>query len=616
MRTSLLAASLVVVIIGPLVALPMTAVEIRFTPPADARVINVREHGAKGDGIADDTASIRAAIAAAFARDNRYAAPPFVWFPDGTYRVSDVIEARAGTSGWSSGWLAGCILIGESRAGSVIKLDDGAVGYGEPATPKWVIATGSEADGDNPGGGGNRAFRHAVINLTIDVGMRNPGATGIDFVASNRGTIENVLIRAGTGSGWCGLCLDRWWPGPALVKDVAIEGFAFGVRMAGHWQYSMTFEGLDLRDQREVGLWTEHNPAFIRKLTSVNAVPAVKVDADDGMIVLIEADLSGAGAGAAIACRGNAYLREVISRGYPVVVDDLRGDADVMGQAGPVTIAEHRLGAQGADSGDATALKLKIEETPRFDAASARDWVNGAADLQGAIDSGAPVVYLPQGSYDVERTIIVRGSVRKIMGMQSSLKAKPGVEPMIRIEGGGEPVVFEHLWFDGAIDHAGDRAIALRHCDLLAHPGLRGSGRGKTFIEDVIGNYEIGPGHRLWARQTNAEFGEVPLLVNRGGTMWILGFKTEGEMTCIENIGGDVELLGGLFYPLAEVPAGRPCLIADGGRMSATWVYNSKHYPIHIRHRAKAGTGGWIDATGSVGRGPALWSVGVRPATK
>ncbi len=224
------------------------------------------------------------------------------------------------------------------------------------------------------------------------------------------------------------------------------------------------------------------------------------------------------------------------------------------------------------------------------------------------------MVYLPQGNYEVERTIIVRGPVRKIMGMQSSLKGKAGVDPLIRIDGDGQPVVFEHLWFDGIIEHAGQRAIALRHCDLNGRPGLRGTGHGRTFIEDVIGHYEIHAGHRLWARQTNAEFGDVPLLVNRGGTMWILGFKTEGEMTCIENIGGDVELLGGLFYPLAEVPPDRPCLISDGGRMSATWVYNSKHYPIHVRHRAQTGTGGWIDATEPLGRGPALWLVGVRPA--
>jgi hypothetical protein len=191
-----------------------------FLPPDGAKIVNVRDYGAKGDGKTDDTLAIRKAIWANIDR-NRYAAPPFIYLPAGTYRLTGPIEGRAeDVNGWSSGWRAGFLLVGQARAKSVLKLDDACAGYGDAGKPRWVVATGSEADGPNQSGGGNRAFRHCIANLTIDVGNRNPGAIALDFIASNRGTVENVRLVSGTDAGHKGLAMDRNWPGPALIKNV------------------------------------------------------------------------------------------------------------------------------------------------------------------------------------------------------------------------------------------------------------------------------------------------------------------------------------------------------------------------------------------------------------
>ena len=51
--------------------------------------------------------------------------------------------------------------------------------------------------GANEGGGGNQAFRHLIANLTVDVGARNPGAIGIDYIANNVGALCDAGLRPG-----------------------------------------------------------------------------------------------------------------------------------------------------------------------------------------------------------------------------------------------------------------------------------------------------------------------------------------------------------------------------------------------------------------------------------
>ncbi len=52
-----------------------------------ANWVNVRSYGAKGDGIADDTAAIQAAINAILAKPG-----PVLWIPTGTYRITDTLR--------------------------------------------------------------------------------------------------------------------------------------------------------------------------------------------------------------------------------------------------------------------------------------------------------------------------------------------------------------------------------------------------------------------------------------------------------------------------------------------------------------------------------------------
>lgn len=599
----------------------------RFWLPDDARVVDVkRDFGAAGDGVTDDTEAIRKAIASAFDKTGRYASPAFVYFPVGTYRVTGPLESRVATHGWSGGWRAGMLLVGESQSRSIIKLADNAEGYGDPATPKWVVASGSESDkttkpGDPPlDGGGNRAFRHSVINLTIDTGSGNPGAIALDYVANNRGTVREVTLRSGDGAGFCGLRLERHWPGPALVKNVTIEGFDEGVRV-NHYQYSMTFEHLTLRNQRKLGIRNTNNMLAIRGLRSENRVPVLRTGGHS-LVVLTDGELTGGAPDqTAIEGDGQLYLRRIAVQGYGVAVDDKRAKKQIPTTDGKTQVDLHATSRYAVGNAAAEPLDLTIVETPVYHSNSPDDWVNvrsfeskavqgtwkdrdgktheGVIDwspaIQAAIDTGKPIVYLPNGVYRVRQPIVLRGQLRMMMGFQSSITTsepmpthgdgvgRMGRQALVRFESGrAEGVILQHLRIDGIIEHAGKTPLVMRHMDFGGYRNTA-DGTGDMFVEDTIGApFHVLHPQRFFGRQVNSEFGERPLFENHGGDVWLLGFKTEGEMTCLLQTAGRTEFLGAQFYPLKNRNPVGPAVINQGGRISAAICMNSRGYQLYL----------------------------------
>ena len=571
-----------------------------FVVPDDAGVVNVRDHGAVGDGTTDDTEAIRRAVRAALDVESRYGSPRMIYLPAGTYLVSAPIEGKSEPHGWSGGWRAGFLLMGEGVDRTTIRLRDDAEGYGDADKPKWLIATGSESDrrtgpDDEPlGGGGNRAFRHAVGHMAVDVGRGNPGAVGVDFVASNRGTVRDVRIVAPEGSGYCGLRLERPWPGPALVKDVEIEGFAFGIRVA-HAQYGMTLENIDLRGQREAGLLNSSNVLAIRNLTSDNAVPAIRGTQGNGLITLLDSKLTGGEGGPAVVGENRLLVRNLKVSGYATAIDD-RGVGRRV-PASPQPIEVYASDTHTLTGGIEPSDRLELRDLPRHLPEDASKWANvrdfgdtsGPDDyeaLQAALDSGSEVVYLPNGSYQTSKTLVVRGPVRTVIGFQSAIGVAKGakVEPLVRYEGkAGEATSLEHLWLDGLVEHGGAGTLALRHVDISEGYRNTRQGSGDLFTEDTIGKPIIfAHPQNAWMRQVNCEFGEKPLVENHGATVWMLGYKTEGEMVCLRQTGGVTEINSALLYPLNHSNPVGPAMLVEAGRFIGSIAMNDRGYQLHV----------------------------------
>ena len=212
-----------------LYALALNAQAVEYLFPPDASIADVkRDYGAKGDGVADDTAAIQKAISTQLGTRGT------VYFPNGTYKVSDSLVYKNAEGRW---W-ARLGLRGQSRDGVVIKLADNAAGFSDQKTPKGIIITASESPFKD--GGNNQGFQNNIRNLTIHTGSGNSGAVGIDYVVSNQGAVKDVKIVAGDGQGYAGIRMDRAYPGPGLIKRVEINGFDFGIRQTVT-DYSMTW---------------------------------------------------------------------------------------------------------------------------------------------------------------------------------------------------------------------------------------------------------------------------------------------------------------------------------------------------------------------------------------
>lgn len=581
-------------------AAPVPAIDMTLPPGCACYIAS--DHGVVPDDGLDDTEALRALIRTRFHERERYGSPPFIYLPAGTYNVSGPIEARREPDTWSDGWLAGFILVGQGREKTILRLDDTCPAFADPDAPVALLKTGSEGRDDNESGSGNQAFRHSIMNLTIHTGSGNPGVIALDYLANNRGAVEEVTIVSGDGGGKSGIAMNRAWPGPALIKNVLIDGFERGIEVDRHYDYSMTMEHVTLRNQSDYGMYVHNNNLFIRGLRSDNAATALRINGAHGYVVLLDAVFGGGSAGVpAVSNAGSLLARNVQSIGYDTVIAADSGPEHHLASKSDTTrIVEYTShDVLSLFDGPKRTLNLPIKETPLYEQPDPGRWSSvvdhgaspdqssddDAPAIQAALDGDKDIVYLPCGDYAVGQTIVVRGGVRKILGMQSSISIKEGVtvEPLLRFEGGSpDGVILEHLRLTGSIEHASADPVTIRHCD---HKGYANSaaGTGDFFVEDVIGKpYRILHPQHVWMRQVNTEFGDEPLIENHGGTLWILGHKSEGEPTLIKTVNGTTELLGGHFRALKPPAAETPAIIALESRVSLSFAMEYRPWPLRV----------------------------------
>ena len=130
--------------------------------PDPATWVNIREMGAIGDGMTDDTAVLEKAIASHRA----------IYLPQGTYRITRGLELRQDT-----------VLIGLHCSTTRIKLDDHCPGYGDEQAPVAMIRI--------PKNGLNH-----VSGLCF-IGGRNKGAIQVEWLGAPSSLMEDCLFDFG-----------------------------------------------------------------------------------------------------------------------------------------------------------------------------------------------------------------------------------------------------------------------------------------------------------------------------------------------------------------------------------------------------------------------------------
>jgi Pectate lyase superfamily protein len=521
-----------------------------FFPQANVAWKNLKtDFGAYGDGIHDDTQAFRTAVRTTI---NQYNSLVPIFIPKGTYLVSDSVQSLMG-------YYDCCLILqGENRDSTIIKIIDNAPNFQDKNNPRPFLKTR----------GGNQAFGNYILNLTINTGLSNEGAVAFDYVTSNYGAIRDVKIISPDGSGYCGLKMEQNWPGPGIIKNVSINGFDYGIRVAT-CEYSMTFEDITLTNQAINGIYNSCNTLSIRHLKSNNSVIAIR---NQGRIILLDSELKGGNvSNSAINSTAFLYARNVQTAGY--------GTAIIHNSQTVITpyISEFRnVENYSKFPNDNKSLGLPIEETPEYYNNNPSNWAdvttygatptnpqygfsNATAGIQAALNSGKKVVYFGKlgdnnTGYCIYADVRIPASVEKITGLNMSKFYFFNNSKFIVDSSATKPLFIESFRGGVKLLNNSKRTIVIKSTGVQYTNTARNT-NGKVFIEDMVEAFTPQFPVRMWARQLNPEVQpeNEKDLDNVGGKFWILGLKTEGRAVIANTTnGGATEILGALVYPASS----------------------------------------------------------------
>lgn len=621
-----------------LLAIPSSCVAadppvIRF--PDDPSVLDVRrDFGAAGDGVADDTAALQAALEASSDRSPDAGGTKIVFLPNGVYRVSETLVVKARVGPW---------VYGESRDGVVIRLDD------HVSTNVTAVLRTHPSETQ---AGSADFFMRNFRNFTIDVG-HNPAVDGVRWFGNNSSILQNVRVigtgRIGIHPGFLGQ------NGPNLIQDALVEGsFETGIRCA--WSWGQTLSRITIRNARREGVYVNATAAGIEQLVVENTPVALRNEYPNdwrwwgGVVALAGGRFTGGDPGRAAITNTSVLLaRDVTSQGFRQVLAGNTEGGDVAANALTEYLSHPVRRLFPTSAASSLRLPSRPEPTVPWEADPA-NWVcandHGAtygdntddtAAIQAAVDAaaaaGATFVSLRGigGSdpnwYTLNGEVRIHGSVRCIIGLGfGRLIAGEGgrflvsddsapVVKLLHLQAfGGRPPVVEN--------RSAARTLVVESCDLR----VLGTGSGDIFVTDCPSHLELrSPGQHLWARQLNPEGNsDVGLVQNHGGILWALGVKHEGRGVRFRtDRGGNTEVLGWFNYApdIAEEDR-RPAFDVADAAFSAAGVREisfGNTYPVKVRETRDGETrteegGGWIGwSLFSGGVGTRTGVVGSRP---
>lgn len=573
------------------VLLPVYAQDIKF--PADAGIINIKEppYNAKGDGVANDTQAIMAAL-----RDwnynVRFGQSATIYFPQGIYLVSNTIES-IDSKGLKQ---CGIRLIGENKDNTIIKLIDNTPGFNSTGPGKPVIRTNG-LDGQR----GNWSYSNYIQNLTIDVGSGNIGAIGIHYTVANWGTMSKVIIRSSDPgkSGKYGILIDDL-SGAGLVEQTFVDGFDYGI-FTQTVVNNIVFDKIKLSNQKIAGIKNMDKNLAIYGLESYNEVPAIQQVSSEAYLALIDSKLLGGLNTKAAIENGSAFLfaRNVITDGYGLAIDNSgeSGASDVYGGSN-VKIDEwlsHPPVVKAWENSPSQSLNLPVKHAPEYHTNDFTEWANiqsyGAKPddeiddteaIQKAIDSGAKIIYFPWGTYTINGVINVRANVRKIDFIWSKIK---GNGQIVLGETEGSSIILENVYNDGIkLIHASSKAVVYRYAHNRGNISNTNKASGDLFITDIgpWGTINLTNGLSAWIRQLNRE---QILFENNGCKVWLFGMNVElkidnGVTRAVQPFrtvnGGVTEIIGGAVDPLnIPVPESKGAIfIVENSSISVTIAGN------------------------------------------
>jgi hypothetical protein len=539
-----------------------------YTKYNNKRVLNIRNAPfyAKGDGIEDDTDAFRKAYdfvlneidKHGWGRANPSTSVPsyIIYVPNGTYLVSDTI-VYSGSPRWyklkegkidytingtKPGIAEAVVWIriqGEDKDKTIIKLKENSKGF-EISSEKPVISFGKNKFNNLPA-------RNKISDLSIEIGKNNPGAVGLLFAGANNSFISNLNIKSTDLKGNSGILL----PIPPTMgwhDNITIIGFDYGIRLAAYHASHNSFENITLTNQQIAGIYQETGSVSFKDLhiTSNQSTAIIQEDSKSLMTLSDSEFVCGNDCRVGIkSLEGQMLIKNTNINGYDRQMNSM---SDKKHTSHIVSMIKNEYGKNTPINDVLPFLEAKNPPIV-FKSKNNNNWVSPDDykqesssktnnSLQLALNSGKPIVYLPQSEYIIDSAVSIPCSVKRISGLYSTIKTSEKFTGNSAFEVNdecSETLVIEELDYIGKgafIKHQSNRVMYLRSLTTKnrLYDNRKTETRKQLFLSNVTGwgkSKHSCVNEDIWARFINTESPGKYHFYLDNCNLWVLGFKTE-----------------------------------------------------------------------------------------
>ncbi len=405
--------------------------------------------GAKGDGKADDTGAIQAAIDKASEDRNE----GIVFIPEGRYRITHTIYVWPAVRviGW--GGKRPVFLLGDNTPGyqkgigamvifagfrpGAFPARPGRPAFKVPFPPPDSVPANDKIGDANPG-----TFYSALSNIDFEIGKGNAAAVGIRFHGAQHDYLSHIDFHIGSGLAGVHQVANE-------AEDLRFFGGRYGIlaeKPSPAWQFTLIdsqFEG-----QREAAI-REHEASLTLVNNSFRNVPvAIDIDPEysDWLWVKNSRFENVSKAAIVISAENNVYtqigVEDAVAANTPVFAR-FRESGKTLGHAGMYEVRNLNHGLILKSPGEMGKIGTRFEAVPLAAMPAplppairplppTTEWVNihtlgvkgdgktdDTATIQHAIDT-TRVLYIPSGRYIVHDTIRLKPDT-VIIGLHPSI---------------------------------------------------------------------------------------------------------------------------------------------------------------------------------------------------